>query len=73
MHCNGKIEIGGQTVLDWLEKRMISIVGADRGPDSLLQLSFRDMAIIEAEMTCCSDVDEDDMVLLSLTEDFSLT
>ena len=70
VHCNGKIEMGGQTVLDWLEKRMISSVGPDRGPDSLLQLSLGETAINDADMTCSPDVDEDDILLLSLTEDF---
>lgn len=70
VHCNGKIEIGGQTVLDWLEKRMISSVGPNRGPDSLLRLSFRETANIDAEMTCSADAEDDDKLLLSLTEDF---
>ena len=68
VHCNGKIENGGQTVLDWLEKRMISSVGLERGPDSTLRLSLKETAIREAEMSCFSDYDDE--LLLSLIEDF---
>lgn len=48
---------------------MISSVGQNRGPDSLLRLSLRETANIDAEMTCSADAEDDDKLLLSLTED----
>ena len=70
VHCNGEVENGGESVLNWLEKRIISSVGPDRGPDSLVRLSFQEKSTTEGEMTSFSEIDDEDALILSVTEDF---
>ena len=73
VHCNGEVQNGGESVLNWLEKRMISSVGPDRGPDSLVPLSFQEKSITDVEMTYFSEIDEKDALILSVTEDFQVS
>ncbi|KAK2571595.1 ATP-dependent helicase SGS1 [Acropora cervicornis] len=70
VHCNGEVENGGECVLNWLEKRIISSVGPGRGPDSLVRLSFQEKSTTEEEMTSFSEIDDEDALILSVTEDF---
>ena len=74
VHCNGEVQNGGESVLNWLEKRMISSVGPDRGPDSLVPLSFQEKSTTDVEMdvkmTYFSEIDDKDALILSVTEDF---
>ena len=70
VHCNGEAQNGGESVLNWLEKRIISSVGPDRGPDSLVRLSFQEKSTTDVEMTYFSDIDDEDALILSVTEDF---
>ena len=74
VHCNGEVQNGGDSVLNWLEKRMIGSVGPDRGPDSLVHLSFQEKSTTDVEMdvkmTYFSEIDDKDALILSVTEDF---
>ena len=57
-------------MLNRLEKRMIGSVGPDRGPDSLVHLSFQEKTTTDVEMTYFSEIDNKDALILSVTEDF---
>ena len=70
VHCNGEVQNGGESVLNWLEKRIISSVGPDRGPDSLVRLSFQEKSTTDVEMTYFSEIDDEDALILSVMEDF---
>ena len=69
VQCNGEVKNGGDSVLNWLEKRIISSVGPDRGPDSLVRLSFQEKSTTDIEMTSFSEID-DDALILSVLDDF---
>ena len=71
VRCNGNVQNGGESVLDWLEKRISSSVGPDKGRESLIRLTVQEADDIEK--TYFSDGNDDDDLLLSVSEDFDGT
>lgn len=70
VHCNVEVKKGGESVLNWLEKRIISSFGPDRCPASLVLLSFQEKSTTDIEMTSFSEIDDEDALILSVMEDF---
>ena len=71
VHCNGNVQNGGECVSDWLEKHISSSIGPDKGRESLIRLTFQEADDIE--MTYFSDGNDDDHLLLSVSENFDRT
>ena len=71
VHFNGNVQNGGECVSDWLEKHISSSIGPDKGRESLIRLTFQEADDIE--MTYFSNGNDDDHLLLSVSENFDGT